>query len=173
MRQSDADTILYASGSGVYGDFGKTEMRESDAVGLPISTYGASKIAGESLINAYCYMFGLRGRAFRFGNVVGPRQTHGVAFDFIRRLLNDPSQLHILGDGQQSKSYVHVEDVINAVLTAYHSPGPQFDVYNVATGDHITVTEIAELAIQHLGLKRGAVRLCYSGGDRGWKETFP
>ena len=110
MRLSGAKTILYASGSGVYGDLGEAEARERDAIGMPISTYGASKIAGEALISAYCFMFGLRGRAFRFGNVVGPRQTHGVIFDFIRKLLNNSTQLEILGDGRQSKSYIHVED---------------------------------------------------------------
>lgn len=173
MRQSGARKILYASGSGVYGDLGETKLSERDAIGLPISTYGASKIAGESLINAYCFMFGLRGRAFRFGNVVGPRQTHGVGFDFVRRLLRDPTKLEILGDGRQSKSYIHVEDVIDAVLTANHTAEPIFDVYNVATGDYITVTEIAELAVECLGLDRKQVRFIYSGGDRGWKGDIP
>jgi UDP-glucose 4-epimerase len=173
MRQSGAKTILYASGSGVYGDLGTTEAREPDSVGLPISTYGASKIAGEALISAYCFMFGLRGRAFRFGNVVGPRQTHGVGFDFIRKLLREPTHLDILGDGKQSKSYIHVDDVIDAVLTAYRSPEPAFDVYNVATGDYITVTEIAELALESLGLKPDQVEFRYAGGDRGWKGDIP
>ena len=84
----------------------------------PVSTYGASKLAGEALIASYCHMFGLRGRAFRFGNVVGPNQTHGVGFDFVRKLLADPTRLEILGDGTQSKSYVHVDDVLAAVLLA-------------------------------------------------------
>ena len=98
-------------------------------IGRPISTYGASKIAGEALISAYCFMFGLRGRAFRFGNVVGSRQTHGVALGFIRRLLKDPTQLDILGDGRQSKSYIHIDDAISAILAALdHSTNPIFDV---------------------------------------------
>ena len=75
---------------------------------IPVSTYGASKLAGETLIASYCFMFGLTGCVFRFGNVVGPRQTHGVGFDFLRRLLLDSSRLDILGDGSQSKSYIHV-----------------------------------------------------------------
>ncbi|MDC6679184.1 NAD-dependent epimerase/dehydratase family protein, partial [Leclercia adecarboxylata] len=139
---------LYASGSGVYGDLGEVEANEQHAVGEPISTYGASKLAGEALISAYCFMFGLRGRAFRFGNVVGPHQTHGVGFDFVRRLLKDPAQLSILGDGQQSKSYIHIDDVIEAVLTAHKYDGAAYNVFNVATGDYITVTEIAELAVE-------------------------
>lgn len=173
MRQSRATTILYASGSGVYGDLGETEAREVDSIGLPISTYGASKLAGETLISSYCYMFGLRGRSFRFGNVVGPRQTHGVGFDFVRRLLAEPTGLDILGDGRQSKSYIHVSDVVSAVLTAHRISENPYDVYNVATGDYITVTEIAGLALEILGLKPGSVVFRYSGGDRGWKGDVP
>ncbi len=119
MRVSGVTDILYASGSGVYGDLGTTEASEDHGPMLPISTYGASKLAGEALIGSYCYMFGLRGCAFRFGNVVGPRQTHGVGFDFVRQLLAKPRELRILGDGTQSKSYIHVDDVVNAVLMAH------------------------------------------------------
>lgn len=173
MRCTGAKTILYASGSGVYGDLGQTEAKEEDSIGIPISTYGASKLAGEALINAYCYMFDLRGFAFRFGNVVGPRQTHGVGFDFVRRLLANPTELTILGDGRQSKSYIHVEDVIQAVLTAHRESDKRYDVYNVATDDYISVTEIAEFAIEVLGLPRESVAFRYTGGDRGWKGDVP
>ena len=86
MRLSGATRIMYASGSGVYGDLGEEEVDEDHGPLLPISTYGASKLAGEALISAYCHMFGLRGFVFRFGNVIGPRQTHGVGYDFLRRL---------------------------------------------------------------------------------------
>jgi UDP-glucose 4-epimerase len=173
MRRSGAKTILYASGSGVYGDLGEAEASERDAIGLPISTYGASKLAGESLISAYCYMFDLRGRSFRFGNVVGARQTHGVGYDFVKRLLVDPTHLDILGDGRQSKSYIHVDDVVEAVLMAYREGENAYDVYNVATGDYITVTEIAHLAVEVLGLAPASVQFRYSGGDRGWKGDVP
>lgn len=173
MRLSGAGTILYASGSGVYGDLGKTEARECDSIGRPISTYGASKMAGETLISAYCSMFGLRGLVFRFGNVVGPRQTHGVAFDFIRKLLADPTRLEILGDGTQSKSYIHVDDTVDAVLTAYRQATPSYDVFNVATGDYTTVTEIAELVVECLGLDRRNVRFYYGDSPRGWKGDIP
>ena len=118
-------------------------------------------------------MFGLRGRAFRFGNVVGPNQTHGVGFDFVRKLLADPTRLEILGDGSQSKSYVHVDDVLAAVLLAGETGHEPFKVFNVATGDYITVTEIAALAVEFLGLDPGTVELDYTGGDRGWKGDVP
>src|ERR1019366_5434257 len=119
MRVAGVPRILYASGSGVYGDLGHEEAAEDHGPLLPVSTYGASKLAGEALISSYCYMFGLTGCAFRFGNVVGPRQTHGVGFDFVRQLLLSPRQLRILGDGTQSKSYIYVEDVVNAVLCTH------------------------------------------------------
>jgi UDP-glucose 4-epimerase len=173
MRRSGVSTLLYASGSGVYGDLGTLEVDEDHGPMLPVSTYGASKLAGEALISSYCHMFGLRGRAFRFGNVVGPRQTHGVGFDFVKRLLAGPEELPILGDGTQSKSYIHVEDVIDAVLAALRSEPLPYRVYNVATGDYITVTEIAELAVACVDLDPGSVRFVYSGGDRGWKGDIP
>jgi UDP-glucose 4-epimerase len=173
MRRAEVPTLLYASGSGVYGDTGTVDAREDHSPLEPVSTYGASKLSGEVLIAAYCHMFGLRGRAFRFGNVVGPRQTHGVGFDFVRRLLADPTQLQILGDGSQSKSYIHVQDVLDAVFTAETSGDAPFDVYNVATGDYITVTEIAHLAIKVLGLDPQIVHMSYTGGDRGWKGDVP
>ena len=172
MRRTGARRILYASGSGVYGDLGEREAHEDHGPLQPISTYGASKLAGEALIAAYCAMFDLTGCAFRFANVVGPRQTHGVGYDFVRRLLVDPTRLAVMGDGSQSKSYIHVSDIVSAVLhAARYSPGA-FDTYNVATGDYITVTEIATLAVDCLGLQTPP-RFEYSGGDRGWKGDVP
>jgi len=173
MRVTGTPRLLYASGSGVYGDLGELEISEDHGPLLPVSTYGASKLAGEALISSYCWMFGLTACAFRFGNVVGPRQTHGVGFDFVRRLLADPSQLRILGDGSQSKSYVHVEDVVNAVLLANQKSTKPFDVFNVATGDYITVAEIARLAVEVVGLPAESVRFEYTGGNRGWKGDVP
>ena len=173
MRTTSAKRILYASGSGVYGDLGTLEATEDHGPLAPVSTYGASKLAGEALISSYAFMFGLSGCAFRFGNVVGPRQTHGVGFDFARRLLKEPTTLRILGDGSQSKSYIHVTDVVRAVLCAYEKTEAPFRVYNVATGDYITVTEIAELAVECVGLRRAQVAFEYTGGDRGWKGDVP
>ena len=118
-------------------------------------------------------MFGLTACLFRFGNVVGPRQTHGVGFDFVVRLLKDPSRLRILGDGGQSKSYVHMTDVIAAVLLAASSAIEPLSVYNVATGDYITVREIAEMAVTAVGLDPTGTEFEFTGGDRGWKGDIP
>jgi UDP-glucose 4-epimerase len=179
MRLTGARRLLYASGSGVYGDLGTALAQEDHAPMLPISTYGASKLGSEALITSYAFMFGLRACAFRFGNVVGPRQTHGVGFDFARRLLDaskagdGPISLRILGDGTQSKSYVHVTDIVAAVMTAHRLVDRPFQVFNVATGDEITVREIAELAVECVGLPRERVAFEYTGGDRGWKGDVP
>jgi UDP-glucose 4-epimerase len=172
MRRAGARELIYASGSGVYGDTGLVEAAETYSPMYPISTYGASKLAGEALICAYCRMFGFRAKAYRFANVVGPKQTHGVGFDFIRRLKQDPSRLKILGDGTQSKSYIHVEDVLNAIFHTASCVAQPFDVYNIATGDYITVTEIADLAVELMGLPEDVI-YDYSGGDRGWKGDVP
>jgi UDP-glucose 4-epimerase len=171
MRRSGTSTILYPSGSGVYGDQGELEVDEDGPL-KPVSTYGASKLAGEALIRSYCHMFEFTGRAFRFGNVVGPRQTHGVGFDFLQQLLKDPWKLRILGDGNQSKSYIHVQDIVDAVLLAESRATTPFAVYNVAT-DYITVKEIAVLAAECAGLNPQEVEFEFTGGNRGWKGDVP
>jgi UDP-glucose 4-epimerase len=174
MRMTRIPQILYASGSGVYGDLGEVEAHEDWGPMVPISTYGASKLAGEALISAYCHMFGLRGNVYRFANVVGERQTHGVGFDFLRQLGEHPQRLRILGDGTQSKSYIHVSEVIDAVLLAASIPGEErFHTYNVGTGDYITVREIAELAVEVLGLPPGGTKFEFTGGNRGWAGDVP
>lgn len=172
-RLASTDLVLYASGSGVYGELGEIEGHEEIGQMVPVSTYAASKLAGEALLSAYAHMFGVRAIAYRFGNVVGPRQTHGVGFDFLRKLKRDPTRLEILGDGSQSKSYVHVSDVVSAVLLAAQRSTKPFDVFNVATLDYVTVSEIATMAIKLAGLKETSVRLAYGGGDRGWKGDVP
>jgi len=173
MRRTEVPRLLYASGSGIYGDIGEKEAHEDMGPVIPVSTYGASKLAGEALISSYCFMFGLTGCAFRFGNVVGARQTHGVGFDFVRRLVADPTRLRILGNGLQSKSYIHVSDVVSAVLHANEYSTRDFNAFNVATGDYITVNEIADLAVEVVGLNENPPLYEHTGGDRGWKGDVP
>ena len=171
MRKNGVKEILYPSGSGIYGDLGTTPTAEDFGPLLPISMYGASKLACEGLISAFSHMFEMRGWAFRFANIVGGRQTHGVGFDFINKLKADPTELAILGDGTQSKSYIHVSDVIIAMLFAYENADERVNIFNVATDDYIDVSSIAELVIEEMGLAE--VQLVYSGGDRGWKGDVP
>jgi UDP-glucose 4-epimerase len=174
MRRTGVPRIAYASGSGVYGDLGAREATEDHGPLIPVSTYGASKLAGESLISAYAHMFDRQGLVFRFGNVVGRRQTHGVGFDFVRRLRDDPTHLVVLGDGTQSKSYVLATDVVAAVLTALDaSLQVPFASFNVASGDYVTVREIVRLAIDVVGLDLADTRVEYGRQPRGWKGDVP
>ena len=173
-RVNNVKYFLYTSGSGVYGENPDINFDENYGPCIPISTYGASKLACEALIASYCSMFGLKARAFRFANVVGPRQTHGVGYDFIRKLKGDPTRLEILGDGTQIKSYIYVADVIDAMLNVFDSMIHDdliYDIFNVSTDDYITVTDIAQLTCKLMNLDN--VTLDYTGGNRGWKGDVP
>lgn len=171
-RLNKVKRLIYISGSGVYGDVGTSPSREDLISMLPISTYGASKISGEAFVASYCHMFGLTACIFRFGNVVGPRQTHGVGYDFVNKLRQDQSKLCILGNGTQSKSYIHVDDIVQAVLIANEKMQNIYEIYNVDSGDYISVNEIAEIAIQCMKIT-SPVKLEFTGGDRGWKGDVP
>lgn len=171
-RIAGAKEIMYASGSGVYGELVGDDFKESDEM-MPISPYGASKLAGEALLSAYSHMFEIRATCFRFANVVGPNQTHGVGYDFVKRLKLNPFELHILGDGQQRKSYIHVSDVIEAVLSTSTTQNQLFDTVNVSTQDQVSVNEIAEIVFDQLGISKESVNITYSGGHRGWSGDVP
>lgn len=171
MRLNAIKTIIFSSGSGIYGDVGLTETPEDFGPLMPISMYGASKLGAEGIISAFCHMFDMQSFIFRFANVVGKRQTHGVGYDFIKKLKVNPDELEILGDGTQSKSYIHVTDIIEAILFVYRNSHGKVNFFNVATDDYIDVTRIAQIVIQEMGLKN--VRCNYTGGDRGWKGDVP
>ena len=171
-RQSGVKTILYSSGSGVYGDAGMDLLTELSPL-APISTYGASKLAGEALLSSYAFMFNIKAIAFRFANVVGSMQTHGVGYDFLNKLKQDKTKLEILGDGTQSKSYIHVSDVISGILKAKYLSTKPFEVFNISTDDYLTVREIADLTLRISGLKNKNVNYIFAGGKRGWKADIP
>jgi UDP-glucose 4-epimerase len=173
LRKGGCRHLLYASGSGVYGDTGHQTVAENYAPMQPISTYGASKLACEALISSYCAMFGLKASAFRFGNVVGARQTHGVAYDFIRKLRADPSRLAVMGDGHQSKPYIDVEDVLEAMFAAYRRQSAAFDVYNVAPDDFLSVREIVDIVLEEMRIPPGRCTVTYGEERRGWKGDVP
>jgi UDP-glucose 4-epimerase len=171
MRETGVRRILFTSGSGVYGDVPPVPIPEEYAKTLPISTYGACKLASESMISAYCHMFEITGTVFRFANVVGPHQTHGVAYDFIRRLAKDPARLKIFGDGRQTKPYIYIDDVMAAfqLMQRYQTIG--YDVFNVGTDDFLTVRDVADIVVEQMGLTN--VRYEFTGGARGWKADVP
>ena len=171
MRLTNVKRILFTSGSGVYGEVPPIPIPEKYDSMVPISTYGACKLACESLISAYCHMYDFVGTVVRFANVVGGQQTHGVAYDFIRRLAHDPTQLKIYGNGQQTKPYVHTQDIIAALRMLESAQAENFDVFNVGSEDHVTVTEIADIIVREMNLSN--VTYNYTGGARGWKADVP
>ncbi len=171
MRKTGVRRIRFTSGSGVYGDIPPTPIPEDWPTMIPVSTYGAGKLAAEALISAYCFMFDFEGTVFRFANVVGPRQTHGVGYDFVRKLRANPQKLLILGDGSQSKPYIHVFDVLDAFALLERERRAPYEYFNVGTTDHITVREIADIVVRELSLS--GVNYEYTGGARGWKGDVP
>jgi UDP-glucose 4-epimerase len=171
IRINNVPRITYASGSGVYGDRGQETVDEQFGPLIPVSTYGASKLGCEAMLAAYSHIFGIHAAVFRFANVVGDKQTHGVTYDFVRHLLEQPTSLRILGDGSQSKSYIHVGDVVSAMLTVTDRGWSGIETFNAGTEDYVTVKEIADMVVERMGLKD--VRYEYTGGSRGWKGDVP
>jgi len=171
MRRSGVKKIVYSSGSGVYGDVGGKATAETYGPLLPVSMYGATKLGAEGLISAFAQLFGIQAWMFRFANVVGPRQTHGVAYDFIRKLRKDPGRLEVLGNGLQSRSYLHVDDVFRAIFHVVAHETSAVSVYNVGTGDYITVKRIAEILLEEIKLPDARVE--FGDAPFGWKGDIP
>jgi len=164
--------VIYASGSGVYGDRGTTLLTENGVDLEPISPYGASKLAGEALLRSYSYMFDINVFVFRFANVVGQNQTHGVGLDFLKSLKNNRTSLKILGDGNQSKQYIHVLDLIDAIMHAVKVSKENL-VLNVGTTSRISVKEIAQMCLDLLQIDKSSFEFNYTGGTRGWDGDVP
>jgi UDP-glucose 4-epimerase len=170
MRRTGAKRLVFASSGTMYGDTAAA-CAEGDLGKLPISLYGASKFAGEGLISAFVECFGLSAWIYRFGNVVGPRGTHGAALDFLRKLSNNPEELEVLGDGRQSKPYVHVNDCVSGVLFGLEHAHERLNVHNIAPPDFTSVQRIAELCIAASPHPNARIR--YTGGERGWPGDIP
>ena len=170
MRVSGVKRIAFTSTSTVYGEATLIPTPEDYAPLAPISLYGASKLGSESLISAFCHTFDLQGLSFRFANIVGPRSTHGVTYDFYHKLKADPKRLELLGDGRQHKSYCHVSDCVRAMLHAAARFPARYDTFNIGSDDAIDVFELARTAIDAWGLKDVEV-VAMGGveGGRGWK----
>jgi UDP-glucose 4-epimerase len=151
MRRRGVKEVVFASSSSVYGEPDEIPVGEEAPV-RPVSVYGASKAACESLIHAYSKLYGIRAVILRYANVVGPRLKHGVVYDFVVKLGRSPSELEVLGDGKQVRSYVHVDDAVEATLIAWRESDNRFEVYNVASEDWMTVDEVADEVIKAVGL---------------------
>jgi len=166
MRQNGIKKLLFASSATVYGDAPPIALSETFGPLLPISLYGSGKLACEGFISAYCHLFDMNAWMFRFGNVVGGKMWHGVIFDFIQKLKNNPKEMEILGDGKQEKNYFMIEDCLDGMFHAFKTSKTQYDVYNLGCESYITVTRIAEVVAEEMGLKN--VKFNYTGGKRGW-----
>lgn len=169
MRREGVKEIVFASSSTVYGEAEKLPTPESYGPLKPISVYGASKLACESLISSYTHTYGFKGVALRYANVVGPRAERGVVRDFVHKLKKNPRELEILGDGTQTKSYIWVEDAVEATIKAWLETGEGYEPYNVGSADAISVREIADIVVDEMGLE--GVRYRFTGGvmgGRGW-----
>ncbi len=170
MRRHRVKQLFFASTGAVYGDKDGASVDESGWALEPISYYGAAKLGAEALISAYTHMNGLASLVFRFPNVIGPRLTHGVIFDFMRRLRADPTRLRILGDGNQAKPYMHVSDLIGGIMR-FLGDGVGVSQYNIGVDDQISVTRIADIVCEEMGI-HGA-RYEYTGGKGGWPGDIP
>ncbi len=170
-RAQDVPEVLFTSTSTVYGEATAKPTPEDYGPLLPISTYGASKLAAEALVSGFAGTYGIRASIFRFANVVGLRSTHGVIHDFVEKLRRNPRQLEILGrDPGTRKSYCHVEDVVEGMLVGHGHLKEGVEVYNIGSEDWVTVREIADSVVRAMGLK--GVEYRWSGGvdgGRGWK----
>ncbi|HUR69192.1 MAG TPA: NAD-dependent epimerase/dehydratase family protein [Candidatus Thermoplasmatota archaeon] len=168
MRVAEVKRIAFTSTSTVYGEAKLIPTPEDYAPLEPISLYGASKLGSEALISSFCHTFDLRGVSFRFANVVGPRSTHGVTFDFYHKLKKDPTRLAILGDGRQLKSYVHIDDTVGAMLHVGERFPARYDTFNIGSDDAIDVFELARVAMGVWGVD-AKVEATGVAGSGGWK----
>lgn len=150
-RRADVKAVVFASSSSVYGEPESIPVGE-DAPMRPVSVYGASKAACESLLHAYSTLYGIRAVALRYANVVGPRLRHGVIYDLLVKLSRDPTRLEVLGDGTQTRSYIYIDDAVEATLAALRLTPHSYAVYNVASEDWITVRDVVQAILDHLRL---------------------
>ena len=172
MRKNNVKNIFFASTSAVYGEMPDIVLNEETGGLKPVSYYGGAKLASEALISSYVSMCDMNAVIFRFPNVIGPRLTHGVVYDFVKKLRNNPKELLILGNGTQCKPYIYVTDLVNAIVKLTEQFEPGVDVFNISVmSEGTSVTHIAEIVVDVLGLSD--VEFKYTGGERGWKGDVP
>jgi len=170
MRANKIKAIAFSSTGSVYGEAKVIPTPEDSPFPIQTSLYGASKLAGEGLIAAYAEGYDFRAHVFRFVSILGERYSHGHVFDFVNQLAKDPTTLHILGNGLQRKSYLHVSDCIDAMLTAIERATAKFNLFNLGTEEYCQVNDSAGWIAARLGV---SPRFTYAGGDRGWVGDNP
>jgi len=170
MRKNSIDKIAFSSTGSVYGEAKVIPTPEGAPFPVQTSLYGASKLAGEGLIEAYCEGFGFRSWIFRFVSILGEHYTHGHVFDFYKQLLDHPDRLDVLGNGHQKKSYLYVQDCIDAMLCAIGKSHEKVNIFNLGTDEYCQVNDSIRLICNHLSVDP---QLHYTGGDRGWTGDNP
>lgn len=172
MRLSNTGVkeIVFSSTGSIYGESNVIPTPEDAPFPIQTSLYGASKLAGEGLISAYAEGFNFQAWIFRFVSILGPRYTHGHIFDFYKKLLQNPKQLEVLGNGLQRKSYLHVEDCLEAIHTATSTSGPKVQIFNLGTNEFCQVQDSVGWICKELGLQP---KICPTGGERGWVGDNP
>lgn len=166
MRENGIKRIVFTSSNVVYGEATISPTTETYGPLLPISFYGASKLACEAVISAYVHNFGIQAWVYRFGNIVGLRPTHGVVLDFYEKLTKNPKTLEVLGNGKQSKPYIEVHDCVDGMLFGLTHGDEPINLFNLGTTGGVYVRDIAEIVIAEMGLKN--VGVLFAGGVRGW-----
>ncbi len=167
LRARKVKKLFYTSGSGVYGEEVTRPAPETLGPLYPVSMYGATKLGAEALISAFCHLFDMRAWMLRPANIIGPNATHGVVFDFVRRLRADPKNLRILGDGHQSKAYLHVNDVLDAMMLVLAKAKDRVNIFNLSSSSYIEVNAIARIVLREMGIS--GVRITHTPGKIGWK----
>ena len=170
MRASGVKRIVFSSTGSVYGEPTMFPTPEDAPFPLQTSLYGAAKLASEALVQAYCEGFGFQGHIFRLVSILGERYSHGHIFDFYKQLREHPGELRVLGDGRQRKSYLYVQDCIDAVLCALQHATAKVNIFNLGTNDHCQVNDSIAWIAGELGL---TPTLSYTGGERGWIGDSP
>jgi UDP-glucose 4-epimerase len=170
MRANGIRRMAFASTGSIYGEPEVFPTPEIAPFPIQTSTYGASKLAGEALIEAYCEGFGFQGYIFRFVSILGERYSHGHIFDFYKSLKENPEELRVLGDGHQRKSYLYVQDCLDAMLLAIENSPDKVNIFNLGTDEYCEVNDSINWITEHLGLKP---KLTYTGGKRGWVGDSP
>jgi UDP-glucose 4-epimerase len=170
MREQGCKRIVFSSTGSVYGEPDIFPTPEACPFPVQTSLYGASKLAAEGLIQAYCEGFEIQGYIFRFVSILGERYSHGHVFDFWQQLSQHPEHLHVLGNGHQRKSYLYVQDCIDAILTALDKANDKVNIFNLGTDEYCEVNDSIGWICEYLGLHP---KLTYSGGERGWVGDSP
>ena len=170
MRRNGVKRIAFSSTGSVYGEAPVIPTPEDAPFPIQTSLYGASKISAEGMISAYCESFGMEGFIFRFVSILGERYTHGHVLDFYKSLRADPSRLRVLGNGTQRKSYLYIQDCIDAILTALDKAKDKVNIFNLGTNEYCQVNDSIGWITAHLGV---SPVLDYTGGDRGWIGDNP